>query len=167
MEGLVAKRAVCDCHQLCTKELVKQKIGRWLVRHFSVEDEDAVQAVSCCGSGCLAAVVRLQRAARDQGSGALLERFGDQEFQFACLVSTEGKTGLVVAFDPDVRSAQRFGETRQFFDRCWKMSESQSWNIHQAPPMDCLVFALPRERMTSSTRGMISEYILYQSGLGA
>src|SRR5687767_11312393 len=48
------------------------------------------------------------------------------------------------------------------------MGELQARNFfHAYAPSCCFVLSFPRERITSNTRGIISEYILYQNGFGA
>jgi hypothetical protein len=44
-------------------------------------------------------MIRLQRAASDQGLRTFLARLCYEEFQFARLVAAKSKPGLVVAFD--------------------------------------------------------------------
>jgi hypothetical protein len=46
-------------------------------------------------------MIRLQRAASDQGFRALLQCLSDQEFEFARFVPAEGQPRLVVTFDKD------------------------------------------------------------------
>jgi hypothetical protein len=55
----------------------------------------------CCGCGSLAAVVRLQGAAGDQGPGTLFQRLGDQEFEFAGFIASKGKARLIVPLDQE------------------------------------------------------------------
>src|SRR5688572_8577545 len=113
-------------------------------------------------------MVGLQRAAGNQHLRALRARLCHEKFQFTSLVATEGKTGLVVAFDQNSWAAQCFRKTRELLDRRRQMSELQTRNLfHTYAPSCCFVLVFPCERITSSTRGIISEYSLYQTGFGA
>ena len=62
------------------------------------------------------AAVRLERAARDQGVGALLQRLADQELELAHLVAGLEQAGQVVALDVQLHS-ETAGEAIELEDR--------------------------------------------------
>ena len=53
-------------------------------------------------------MIRLQRAAGDQGLRALFKCLSHKKFQFTSLITTEGESGLIIPFDEDTRSCQDF-----------------------------------------------------------
>ncbi|MNY07729.1 hypothetical protein D3C86_1405460 [compost metagenome] len=74
----------------------------------------AAQPQLCGNGGCLAHVVRLQRARRDQGVGTLGQGIGGQVFEFAQLVAAHRQRRQVVALDVQV-AAQPGRQAFEFF----------------------------------------------------
>jgi len=109
--------------------VIEHQIRRRVLRHLSIQDQDAIKAKPRRGRGSLTTVIGLQRAASDQSPGALFLRFGNEKFQFASFVTAKGETGLVVALDQNARSAQKLRKTREFFDWRRQMSKMEAGNI--------------------------------------
>ena len=78
LQGLVTERSICNCDDFRPEHLVKQQIRRRLIGQFTIQHEDAIQTKARCCGGRLAAVVRLQSAACDQGLCALFQSFGNR-----------------------------------------------------------------------------------------
>ena len=49
-----------------------------------------------------------------------------QEFQLARLIPTQSQSGLVIAFDIDVRAIQEFCQPRQVFNHGWQVRNLES-----------------------------------------
>jgi hypothetical protein len=99
------------------QEVVAARVGVVAVRHALLEDQPAFQALLDRGGQRETAVVRLNRAARDQRIGALRQRVSDEEFQLSRLVAAAGEAKQVVALDVEVGTAEQGGQPFQFLQR--------------------------------------------------
>ena len=75
--------------------------------HQLVQHQLAAQAAACGYGGSQAGMVGLQAACRNQGIGALFDRFGNQIFQLAQLVACAAHGGHIVAFDKNAGFASQ------------------------------------------------------------
>jgi hypothetical protein len=119
----VAIIAVGNKEHARAEYLVQPQIGRSALWLFTGEHKDALKSKARGGGRSLTAMIRLQCPASDQGLRTLLTSFRDQEFQFASLIPAKGKSGLVVAFHEQPRSAQDLGKTRKRLDRGRQVGE--------------------------------------------
>jgi hypothetical protein len=68
-----------------------------------------------CPGSSLARVVRLRRALRDYGVGALTQSVCQQEFKLSSLVATARESGAIVALYPEARSIEMLRKAFQWF----------------------------------------------------
>lgn len=90
------------------EKAIEQQIRGWPMRSLTSKHQNTVHSEACRGRRGLAAVVGLDGASGDQRGRPLLARFSDEEFQFARLVTAKSESGLIIALDQDLRTAEFF-----------------------------------------------------------
>src|SRR5687767_5770409 len=93
------------------EQVIEQQIAVRQVRLFAIQDEFALKPRFRRRCRGLATMVRLGRACRDECVGALSQRLADEEFKLARLVAAQGKAGLVIPLDQQLRTAKLTRET--------------------------------------------------------
>ena len=108
----IALTALLDNNNLCAEKPIEQQVCARTLRLLTGQHQNAVQTEAGCCRCRLAAVIRLNRTTRDQGGCTLPARLGDEELEFARLVATKGKTGLIVTLDQNPRSTEGSAQAR-------------------------------------------------------
>ena len=81
----------------------------------------------------LAAIITLHTGPPYQGVSSFFQSVGNEKFVVPGLVTTKCQTGAIIAFDENVRSTQRFGETGKLLQGGWQMREGET-----GQPVDAL-----------------------------
>ena len=116
--------------------MVKQHIARCFIAgrhiwHASFQHGMAFHTKLGSSGGSLADMVGLDRPLRHDHVGTGILCRCHQEFQLACLVAARGKSGAIIALDPQARPTQRSGQARHLLKRRWLVAEMNSPEIRQ------------------------------------
>jgi hypothetical protein len=103
--------------QVTQKDVADPAVVRAWRPYPVVVQEHTLEPDTSRSGGRLAGVVRLQGADGDQRVRACLQRLADEELELAGLVAAAGKTGQVVALDPDLRAAEGVRQAAKRMDR--------------------------------------------------
>src|SRR4051812_17825045 len=101
----------------CPEQFVEQQVAEPLRRPIAAKHERTLETETRRRRRCLAHMIALRSAERDDVIAFLRQNIGKKKFELANFVAASGEPGLIVALHVNFGTAEMTREPFEFFDR--------------------------------------------------